>query len=47
MVQTKFDFTNDIVLVPELVVKAQALLLSVDGECKKVGLWLDVKKKKR
>ena len=44
MVQTEFDFADDIALVPESVEKAQALLLSVDGECKKVGLWLNAKK---
>ena len=34
MVQTKFDFVDDIAPVPESVEKAQALPLSVDGECK-------------
>ena len=46
MVQTEFDFADDIALVPESVEKAQVLLLSVDGECNKVGLWLNAKEKR-
>ena len=44
MIQTDFDFTDDIALVSDSVEKAQALLLSVEGECQKMGLQLNAKK---
>ena len=44
MIQTDFDFADDIALVSDSVEKAQALLLSVEGECQKMGLQLNAKK---
>ena len=38
MVETDYDFADDIALVSDSVEKAQALILSVEGECKKIGL---------
>ena len=39
-----FDFADDIALVSDSIEKAQALLLSVEGECQKMGLQLNAKK---
>ena len=44
MIQTDFDFADDIALVSDSVEKAQALLLSVEGECQKMGLQQNAKK---
>ena len=44
VIQTDFDFADDIALVSDSVEKAQALLLSVEGECQKMGLQLNAKK---
>ena len=44
MIQTDVDVADDIALVSDSVRKAQALLLSVEGECQKVGLQLNAKK---
>ena len=38
------DFTDDTALATDLFKKSQALLLSMEGECKKVGLWFNTKK---
>ncbi|KAK2190868.1 hypothetical protein NP493_66g06018 [Ridgeia piscesae] len=43
-IQTDFDIADDIALVSDSVEKAQALLLSVEGECQKMGLQLNAKK---
>ena len=44
VIQTDIDFADDIALVSDSVEKAQALLLSVEGECQKMGLQLNAKK---
>ena len=44
MIQTDLDFADDIALVSDSVEKAQALLLSVEGEWQKMGLQLNAKK---
>ena len=44
MIQTDFDFADDIALVSDSIEKAQALLLSVEGECQKMCLQLNAKK---
>ena len=38
------DFTDDTALATDLFKKSQALLFSMEGECKKVGLWFNTKK---
>ncbi len=38
VVETDFDFADDIALVSDSVQKAQALLHTVESECKKIGL---------
>ena len=42
--QTDFDYADDIALVSDSVEKTQALLLSVESECQKMGLQLNAKK---
>ncbi|KAK2159306.1 hypothetical protein NP493_1729g00040 [Ridgeia piscesae] len=44
VIQTDFDFADDIALVSVSVEKAQTLLLGVMGECQKMGLQLNTKK---
>ena len=45
VIQTDFNFADDNALVSsDSVEKAQALLLSVEGECQKMGLQLNAKK---
>ena len=44
VIQTDFDFADDIALVSSKVEQAQELLLSVEKECMKVGLQLNAKK---
>ena len=44
VIQTDFNFADDIALVSDSIEKAQALLLSVEGECQKMGLRLNAKK---
>ena len=44
VIQTDFAFVDDIALGSDSVEKAQALLLSVEGECQKMGLQLNAKK---
>ena len=44
LIQTDFDFADDITLMSDSIEKAQALLLSVEGEWQKMGLQLNAKK---
>ena len=44
VMQTDFDFADDIALVSNNVEQAQQLLLRVEQECRKVGLGLNAKK---
>lgn len=44
VVLADLDFADDIVLLSDEIAQAQELLLTIEKECKKVGLVLNVKK---